>query len=110
MSFWQVVELITATVKNDEAMTSKAVLAATANGQNALHKACGGGHGDVVDHILKHYPSLVNGSSESGTTPLHYACLHGSGPITRALLEAGADVNATTLAGQSALHKVDVSN
>ena len=47
----------------------------------------------------------VNGKTERGTTPLHYACKHDRpAAVAQVLIESGADVNARDLVRRTPLH------
>ncbi|MPC17481.1 Transient receptor potential cation channel subfamily A member 1 [Portunus trituberculatus] len=48
----------------------------------------------VVRELVKHYHYLAKDENENSDTPLHLACLQGHTDVVRALLEAGADVDA----------------
>lgn len=53
--------------------------------------------------LLAHGASLTIKDSQSGT-PFHFAVINGNLPIARALLEAGADVEAVAKIGRKALY------
>ncbi len=60
----------------------------------ALFAAVRSGDGAQVREILARSPGAARASDGEGATPLHYAAEAGDRAIVRALLDAGADVNA----------------
>lgn len=69
-----------------------------------IHDAARAGKREDVERILKADPSMRDARSPLGSTPLHYAALNlDSGPL-KALLAAGAKVNAVDKEGQTPLH------
>jgi uncharacterized protein YegJ (DUF2314 family) len=56
----------------------------------------------LKDHLAKD-PSLVSATDDRGWTLLHQEALAGSGPTVKVLLEAGADPEALTAHGKTAL-------
>eukprot|EP01129_Flabellula_baltica_P011175 TRINITY_DN4838_c0_g1_i3.p1 TRINITY_DN4838_c0_g1~~TRINITY_DN4838_c0_g1_i3.p1 ORF type:complete len:200 (+),score=47.87 TRINITY_DN4838_c0_g1_i3:468-1067(+) len=61
---------------------------------------------DAVKKVLESYPGLVNHRYERQWTPLHVAARSLKAEIVDYLLSMGADVNACTHKGRSALHLV----
>ncbi len=49
-------------------------------------------------------PTVINQAREAGDTALHLAAMEGQDEAVRALLAAGANINAQTLQGFTALH------
>ena len=80
------------------------------DGAKCLYMACLNGHLDIVDYILKLFPTLINIRNQFGHSPLWLASHHGSFEIVKHLVDNGAeidslqDVNATRrVAGESPL-------
>lgn len=75
-------------------------------GQNELrvHDVARMGTREEMEGILKADPAMRDIRTQLGSTPLHYAALNAdSGPL-KALLAAGAKVNAVDKEGQTPLH------
>ena len=65
--------------------------------EDALFEAIRSGHVAGVRELLKSNPQSVNLRDSRGATPLHYATEIGTREIVRALLDAGAEINARDL-------------
>ena len=65
------------------------------NGLTPLHLASIAGNYRIVQYLLNN-GGMVDEFDDHGWTSLHYAVLHGHIPCTLLLLQAGADVRATT--------------
>jgi ankyrin repeat protein len=66
---------------------------------NPLHKIIAGlAHADSATFadLIKLEPALVNGNDALGFTPLHFAVFKKNRPAVRHLLDAGADVDASS--------------
>lgn len=75
------------------------------DGLNALHLAAQHGHTQVAHELLNELPNLVvQGDTDTGNTPLHYAAQAGHLPMIELLLARGADVNAKNSFLQTPLH------
>jgi hypothetical protein len=72
-----------------------------ANGEQALMLAAWNGHAEAVRWLLDHGARVNRGRQD--WSALHYAVFSGNEPITRMLLELGADVNAQAPNGSSVL-------
>lgn len=79
--------------------------ARNAQGQTALHYAAMAKTNslDVVTLLLAH-GGKVNARDDCGSTPLAIACGHGDANVVRALVEAGADVNAAETVSGLGVH------
>jgi len=71
------------------------VNATTSEGLGAIHKACNMGLYDAIEHLIAGKAD-VNLRSKSGWTPLIMAGQNGHVEICKALIDAGADVDART--------------
>jgi ankyrin repeat protein len=74
-----------------------------------LHQALQYNTVAMVQAILQARPDSLNMKDEVGRTPLHMAALGGSIPAMKALIKAGANLNATTDNGRTALHELAAS-
>ena len=76
-----------------------------ADGRNALHLACQGGHLNVVcalgDCLSEH---LLEACDNKGNRPLHVACESNSADIVKLLVEMKADTTARNHKDEWALH------
>jgi ankyrin repeat protein len=77
---------------------------ALASGTQAIIAAAEKGDVAMVETELAGNPALVRASNETGDTPLHRAARNGHLHVVRALLAAGADVNAVRGDGYRPLH------
>jgi ankyrin repeat protein len=74
------------------------------DGFNVLCAACGSGHADVVDVLLKSGMQTTAASRATRITPLMHAAMQGHAAVLRVLLAHGADVNAVDAEQRTALH------
>ena len=88
----------------------RALLAAGADvrardGRNytALHWANYNGRTEAMCELLKCHDAELDAQNDFGYTPLMYACVNGCLMAATALIDAGADVNLLSHAGESAL-------
>lgn len=77
---------------------------ALAAGTQAIIAAAGAGDLAAVDAELARNPGIARASNETGDTALHHAAKHGHLAVVRALLRAGADVDAVRGDGYRPLH------
>jgi ankyrin repeat protein len=88
--------------------------ATTAKGVNALHEAAWDG-GFFPGHFVRIAERLLaagtspSATTAQGNTPLHYAVRSHATELMRLLVRHGANVDARTLAGATALHMVAVN-
>jgi len=76
-------------------------------GSTELHYAAQKGDVDMAkQHIKDQGPKKVNAKDENGWTPLHEASRRGHFELIKLLVENGAQVNATTKSGESALYMI----
>ena len=68
-----------------------------------LHYACRAGHPAVVSELLRACPQLMHVGNDSGEQPLHMAIYGGHLLLAEQLLDRGAEVDATTNDGETAL-------
>ncbi|GIY26852.1 BCL-6 corepressor [Caerostris extrusa] len=73
-------------------------------GETQLHRAARLGYPQAVAYCLKSKCVSVNVRDNAGYTPLHECCSRGHLDIARALLQYGADVNASAAGGIRPLH------
>ena len=77
----------------------------TLQGLSVVHVAAREGHTELLHALLETAPELVNlATTEGGRTPLHTATTRGHVDGARDLLAHGADVNARSADGLTALH------
>ncbi len=89
-----------------------AAQAQEALGQNdqIIHDVARMGKGEEITRIIKANPAMRDARTGLGSTPLHMAATNpDTGPL-KALLEAGADVNAKDMDGNTPLHMAAYSN
>jgi ankyrin repeat protein len=77
---------------------------ALASGTQAILAAAAKGDLAAVQAELAGNPGLARASNETGDTPLHQAARNGHLPVVRALVAAGADVDAVRGDGYRPLH------
>ena len=75
------------------------------HGDRPLHKACKGGHVQIVSQLLE-YNAVVGAQNNDGTTSLHLASTTGAVSVVKKLIEYGADVNGMDNQGHTALFSV----
>ena len=63
------------------------------DGAKCLYIACLNGHVDIVDYILKLFPTLINIRNQFGHSPLWLASHHGSFEIVKHLIDNGAEID-----------------
>ncbi|MCP4153550.1 MAG: hypothetical protein GY757_37830 [bacterium] len=73
-------------------------------GNTQLHLAVQNGNIEKVESLLKKNPQWLNQKNIISITPLHYAAIAGYIDITKALLNAGAVINAKTRLGITPLY------
>ena len=73
------------------------------NGAAAILQAARDGDVPAVERLLSDDPRLVRASDEHLKTPLHWAAEHDRRDVAEMLLDAGADPEATTSWGATAL-------
>ena len=61
---------------------------------DAIHDAARKGDLKKVQALIQADPTVVKSKDNLGDTPLHVAALHGNADVAKALIDAGADVNA----------------
>lgn len=76
---------------------------ATETGDTPLHSAAFKGNVEVVKYLVSLDKVLTDAKDSRGFTPLHYAVYNNHLDAVAALIEDGADVNATANSGLSAL-------
>jgi len=90
---------------------SKSLLEPAVGGRNALHLTVMCGHLEILKECLKvaniNDSSVINSSSNDGSTVLHRAMRRGTTQIIETLLtSASVDVNARDLGGYTPLHRL----
>ncbi|CAK4031069.1 hypothetical protein FOQG_06417 [Lecanosticta acicola] len=86
-------------------MAGSDVEALDSSKHNVLHLASRARQSSIVGHLVqKTEHCLVDAQDSDGLTPLHYACASGRVETVAYLLRGGADANAKTPAGRTALH------
>jgi len=83
---------------------------ALAPGMQAIIAAADKGDLAAVETELARHPALVRAANETGDTPLHHAARNGHLRIVRALVDAGANVNAMRGDGYRPLHSALMPN
>jgi ankyrin repeat protein len=73
------------------------------NGAAAILQAAQDGEAPTVERLLSDDPRLVSASDDHLKTPLHWAAEHDRREVAEMLLDAGADLEATTSWGATAL-------
>ena len=98
-------------------MLSTVALASTAHAQQVLgqndqiiHDAARMGSGAEVARILKENPAMRDARTGLGSTPLHLAATNSDVTVVKALLAAGANVNAKDMDGNTPLHMAAYTN
>src|ERR1035441_9615733 len=71
----------------------------------AVDAAAEGGNLETLKSILARDPTLLQSKDWGDLTPLHLAVLHNHQDVVEYLLAQGADVNAKTSTGITALHE-----
>ena len=72
-------------------------------GSTVMIAALNGGHVSIVEELIDHDKDFLEIADESGLTPLHTAILMERLEIVQLLLDRGANTNATTKRGSTAL-------
>ena len=73
-------------------------------GETVLHIAASHGYVDILAMYLDRYPFVRDWANSRGMTPLHTAAMKGELEAAQLLVDAGSDVNAPDLEGNSPLH------
>ncbi|MDO9189207.1 MAG: ankyrin repeat domain-containing protein [Sulfurimicrobium sp.] len=89
-----------------------AAQAQEALGQNdqIIHDVARMGKGEEIARIIKANPAMRDARTGLGSTPLHMAATNPDTGALKALLAAGADVNAKDMDGNTPLHMAAYSN
>jgi len=74
------------------------------NGYTALHFAVKNGSLEIAEYLIKNNADIDLGNEEHGDTPLILASMGNNFGIVKMILENDADVNKTTINGETALH------
>jgi ankyrin repeat protein len=77
---------------------------ALTSGTQAIIAAAAAGDAAALEAELTRNPALARASNDTGDTPLHHASKHGHLHVVRALLAAGADMDAVRGDGYRPLH------
>ncbi|XP_067656470.1 serine/threonine-protein phosphatase 6 regulatory ankyrin repeat subunit B-like [Haliotis asinina] len=64
-----------------------------AGGDNILHRACYGGHLDMMTYVLSHIKLDINSRGRFGRTPMMAAAYSGHEELVEVLMERGGDVS-----------------
>jgi len=75
-------------------------------GRRFAHAAASRGCEHIARVVINELHCDVNARDDDGYTPLMTACASGATACARALIELGADVNATTTSGASVMHAI----
>lgn len=73
-------------------------------GDTVLHVAAAHGHVAILDAYLDRLPFVLSWVNSRGMTPLHVAAMKGELDAAHLLIDAGSDVDAPDLEGNSPLH------
>lgn len=81
-------------------------------GQNdqIIHDVARMGKGEEITRIIRENPAMRDARTGLGSTPLHMAATNPDVSALKALLTAGADVNARDMDGNTPLHMAAYSN
>lgn len=74
------------------------------NGRTPLHRAVAAGATDCALWLIDQSKDAINVADNQGETPLMRAAWLGNATLVEALIARGADLNAQSLTGGSALH------
>lgn len=74
------------------------------DGRTPIHTASSSGRADIVTALALISVDKINALDDGGMTPLHSAVASGHVSVAIALLDAGADPDARSSAGRTALH------